>query len=94
MAINKQRLARAEGAIKAARQSFKGYKHFVTYDEVSFYDTTSPDGKFSHEHAVMGMGGPELLPEDLKPVTRAHLDALEAEGWQVMVIQYVEEWRN
>ena len=81
------RLTRLENVRVASR----GIRLFRSNDSVSFYESLS-DG-YDYKDAIIGMDGNP--PSDGRRMwTQAELDDLDRQGWQVLVICYVNNWRE
>ena len=81
-----RRLAEVEAAARGRMR--KGMRHFVKVTDGSdFFENTVKDGNI-HAAAVMGIDG--KAPEGATLYTAGDLQQLEAEGWDVFTIQYVD----
>ena len=68
-----------------------GIRIFRTTDDVNYFESTG-DG-YDYIEAITGLDGNP--PNDGRRMwTRAELDDLEREGWQLIVICYVKNWRE
>ena len=68
-----------------------GIRIFRTTDDVNYYESLSES--YDYREAIVGMDGNP--PNDGRRMwTRAELDELEREGWQLIVICYVKNWRE
>lgn len=78
----KSRIEKAEAGI--GRKS-RGVRRFTGNERGQFWETTTPDGKYDYRAAISGMDGEP--PEGARIFTAAELEELEAEGWELNVIQ-------
>ena len=68
-----------------------GIRIFRTTDDVSYFESIG-DG-YDYIEAITGLDGNP--PGDGRRMwTRAELDALERESWQLIIICYVKNWRE
>ena len=82
-----RRLTRLENARVVSR----GIRLFRSNDSVSFYESLS-DG-YDFNETIIGMDGHP--PSDGRRMwTQVELDDLERQGWQVIAICYVDDWRG
>ena len=87
MANINARLTRLENARVVSR----GIRLFRSNDSVNFYESLS-DG-YDYNEVIIGLDG--NLPSDGRRMwTQAELDDLDRQGWQVLVICYVNNWRE
>ena len=86
MSLN-ARLTRLENARVVSR----GIRLFRSNDSVNFYESLS--GGYDYRDAIIGMDGNP--PSDGRRMwTQAELDALGDDGWQVIALCYVSDWRG
>ena len=82
-----RRLTRLENARVVSR----GIRLFRSNDGVNFYESLS-DG-YDYRDAIIGMDGHP--PSDGRRMwTQAELDDLDRQGWQVIALCYVSDWRE
>ena len=82
-----RRLARLE----LARVASKGIRIFRSSDEITYWESLSEG--YDYNETIIGMDGNP--PSDGRRMwTQAELDDLDRQGWQVLVICYVNNWRE
>lgn len=78
------RLSRIEGQLKPAG---KGHQVFWTEDQETYYKgtKTGPGQRIDYRDGIV-----EALPAPQDSYSRDDLEALKQEGWELIVIQYVD----
>lgn len=78
------RLSKIEEALQPAS---KGFRHLYTFDQQTYYEPLLEPGEYPWRKAMNGCSGE---PEPGDPAyTKEEIEAMEDEGWQLNIIQWV-----